>query len=136
MSRALPILLLTALAACAANPRPGEPGYPYNVDGAYKTMFVVDGSTYTGTLEATTAPGGTVTGTVSLAGEVTVTATFSGAVVGDSLTWSGLYTLAEVDCPGTVSARGLVGEGGGSLSGEVHVEACDSVMEGTYTASR
>lgn len=136
MSRALPILVLAALAACAANPRPGEPGYPYNVSGTYDATFTVDGDPYTGTLEAATGPGGAVTGSFRVVGDVTASGSFTGTLAGDSLSWSGPYTLAEVDCPGLVSGRGTVDQGGESFSGDLHVEGCDAVYEGGYTASR
>ncbi|HUP20572.1 MAG TPA: hypothetical protein VM778_11535 [Gemmatimonadota bacterium] len=135
MSRALPILALAAL-ACAANPRPGEPGYAYNVNGTYQASFTVDGNPYAGTLEATTAPGGAVAGSFRVTGEVTASASFAGTVVGDSLTWTGAYTLAEVDCPGTISSSGVVAEGGASLAGDLFVVGCDQTYEGIYTASR
>lgn len=133
--RALPILVLAAL-ACAANPRPGEPGYPYNVSGTYQASFDVGGDAYTGTLEATTGPGGAVSGSFRVVGEVTASASFTGTVVGDSLSWSGGYTLAEVDCPGTITSEGVVAEGGASLSGDLFVVGCDQTYEGSYTATR
>ena len=135
MHRALPLLALAAL-ACAANPRPGEPGYPYNVSGTYQASFTVDGNPYTGTLEATTGPGGAVTGSFRVVGEVTASASFTGTVVGDSLSWTGGYTLAEVECPGTISSEGVVAEGGESLSGDLFVVGCDTTYEGSYTAVR
>lgn len=126
-----------ALTACAANPRPGEPGYPYNPSGTYSTTFVVDEvGTYTGTMEATTAPGGAVTGSFSITGGVTVTGAFTGTLTGDSLTWSGTYTLAEVDCPGMITSAGTVAEGGDSIAGTVDVVGCDASYGGTYTATR
>ena len=65
-----------------------------------------------------------------------VTGAFTGTLAGDSLTWSGDYALAEIDCPGTVSATGTVTEGGDALSGDLRVVGCDTTYSGTWSAER
>jgi hypothetical protein len=133
-------LTLAALAAvalaCASNPKPGESGYPYNVAGSYAGSFVVDGVTYTGPVESSTAPGGTVDGrfTLSPAG---IEGTFTGMIVADSLSWSGPYTIRENGCTGTATGQGAIAEGGGAVSGTMRVEdSCGGPLTGSFSFTR
>lgn len=129
-------LALAIAIGCAANPRPGEPGYPYNVDGVYDARFVVDGTGYQGTTELETSAGGTVRGDFSIERPLSIVGVLSGTVLGDSLAWSGDYTQST-ECDGTVSGSGRVSEGGNRVEGPMQVnDSCGGVLEGTFEFSR
>ncbi|NIP78877.1 MAG: hypothetical protein GWM90_06620, partial [Gemmatimonadetes bacterium] len=65
------VLAFAALFACAHVPVPGEPGYPYNLDGTYRVRFSVEGESYRGTADLSTAVGGAVTGEFRLSSPMT-----------------------------------------------------------------
>jgi hypothetical protein len=127
----------TFLAACAANPKPGEPGYPYNLDGPYQVEVVVDGTPYRGMMELTTAPGGSVNGSFMVTAPVHVDGTVEGAIVADTLDFRMPYAIQENGCVGVVTGRGGVTQGGGAFSGPVALDdSCGGAMNGTITIQR
>ena len=131
------ILAAATLAACAANPKPGEPGYPYNLSGAYQVEVVVDGAPYRGTMELSTAPGGTVNGSFLVTEPVHVAGTVEGAIVADTLDFRMPYEIQENGCAGVVSGRGGVAEGGGAFSSPVVLDdSCGGEMSGTISIQR
>ena len=127
----------TFLAACAANPKPGEPGYPYNLDGPYQVEVVVDGTPYRGLMELTTAPGGSVNGSFMVTAPVHVDGTVEGAIVADTLDFRMPYAIQENGCVGVVTGRGGVAHGGGAFSGPVALDdSCGGAMSGTISIQR
>lgn len=127
----------TFLAACAANPKPGEPGYPYNLDGPYQVEVVVDGTPYRGMMELTTAPGGSVNGSFMVTAPVHVDGTVEGAIVADTLDFRMPYAIQENGCVGVVTGRGGVAQGGGAFSGPVALDdSCGGAMSGTISIQR
>lgn len=129
-------LLALVLASCATRPRPGEPGYPYNVGGVYDATFVVDGTAYEGSAELETAPGGVVDGDFSVQRPVAIVGEYSGALSADSLAFSGTYT-EENGCEGTITATGVVSEGGGRVEGPMRVDdTCGGLLEGSFVFRR
>lgn len=129
-------LALAVAIGCAANPRPGEPGYSYNVDGVYDATFVVDGTAYRGTTEFETSPGGVVRGDFSIESPVSIVGGLSGTLRGDSLAWSGAYTQSA-ECDGTVSGAGGVSEGGTRVEGSMQADdSCGGMLEGTFEFTR
>lgn len=128
---AAPLALFLTI-GCAANPKPGEPGYPYNLDGVYESTFVVAGTSYQGTTELRTGPGGTVRGDFSLVRPVSIVGELTGTLAGDSLSFSGTYTQAG-GCDGTVSGSGVVGEGATRVDGSLQVDdSCGGLLDGTF----
>lgn len=126
-------------AACAANPKPGEPGYAYNLTGSYDVTFVVEGTPYTGTADLSTAPGGALSGTVALDDPATVLGSIDrGTVVGDSVHYNGSYSIQENGCSGTFEGHGTIAEGGAGANGPFRVEDdCDSgTLSGTFSFQR
>lgn len=134
---ALPVLAALGLAvACAANPKPGEPGYAYNVEGVYASTYVVDGTPYEGTTELATGAGGAVTGDFSLERPVRIVGEIVGTVRGDSLSYTGTYTQSG-GCDGTLSGVGLVAEGGDQVAGALEVDdSCGGELSGTFEFER
>ena len=55
------------LAACAGNPGPGEPGYPFNLAGDYTGQFTVEGTAIPAVMTLATGAGGAVTGSFTVA---------------------------------------------------------------------
>lgn len=131
------ILAAATLAACAANPKPGEPGYPYNLGGAYQVEVVVDGSPYRGTMQLSTAAGGVVSGSFLVTEPAHVAGTVEGAIVADTLDFQMPYEIQENGCVGVVSGRGSVAEGGGAFSAPVVLDdSCGGEMSGTISIQR
>jgi hypothetical protein len=124
------------LVACAGNPRPGDPGYRYNVTGTYGASFVVEGTPYTGTMTLATAPGGAVSGTMSLTSPVPLESPAAGSLVADSLRLAIPYMMPD-GCNGTATLRGQVADGGGAAEGAMEVEdSCGGTLAGTFTLTR
>lgn len=124
------------LLACAGNPKPGDPGYSYNVAGNYAASFNVDGVPYGGIITLETAPGGAVSGNMAMVTPITLESQLTGTVTGDSLMLSIPYTLPD-GCNGTAVLRGPIAEGGGSSSGPMQVnDSCAGVLNGSFTLTR
>lgn len=129
------VLTAALLAACAGNPRPGEPGYRYNVEGTYRASFVVEGTPYGGTMTLATAPGGAVTGTMSLDNPPIESST-TGSVVADTLRLTIPYTMPD-GCTGIANLLGPIADGGGAASGSMDLQdSCGGALGGTFSFSR
>lgn len=130
-----PLALGLAL-ACAANPKPGEPGYAYNLQGVYASTYTVEGTAYTGTTELATGAGGAVSGDFALEQPVRIVGEMTGTVTGDSLSFSGTYTQSG-GCDGTVSGTGAIAEGGDRAEGPLQVDdSCGGALSGTFAFER
>lgn len=127
--------LLVLLAACAGTPGPGEPGYPFNVSGAYSGQFVVDGQGISATLSLQTAPGGAVTGEVRVP-EMRITATVSGTVVGSQFSVRIAYRNPGNGCDGVAESTATVGDGGETISGPLTVTECGQALGGSMSFRR
>ncbi len=127
--------VLVLLTACAGNPGPGEPGYPFNLSGDYAGEFTVDGMALPAIMTLATGVGGAVTGsfTVSAMG---ITGEVEGTLVGDQLTFRASYYNPETSCPGTAESAVTVGEEGGSLSGPLTVNECGQILSGSLSFRR
>ncbi len=112
---------LVVAAACSGNPMPGDSDYPYNMTGMYDTDFEAMGTVYAGPAEVATSPGGLVYGKIQLDGPETVVGDFEGSISGDTLTFESHYERAG-GCMGVLSGVGIIGEGGGSASGDAVVD--------------
>lgn len=124
------------LVACAGNPKPGDPGYRYNVAGNYAASFNVDGVPYGGIITLSTAPGGAVSGNMALVTPLPLEGPLTGSVSADTLMLSIPYTLPD-GCNGTAVLRGPVTEGGGAASGPMQVnDSCAGVLQGSFTLTR
>lgn len=131
--------VVLALAACAGNPEPGEPGYAFNVEGEYAVEFVAsDGQTYAGTMQLSTAEGGEVSGTMALTDPLAIDGSAEGLVVGAQLTITVSYTIPENGCSGVASGTGTIADGGGEVVGDVEIddECGDAPLAAAFTFTR
>jgi hypothetical protein len=123
--------------ACAGNPKPGEPGYPYNLTGRYQAEFIVDGTPYRGVMDLTTAPGGVVSGSFTVTDPAHVDGTVEGGIVADTVDFQMPYEIAENGCSGVVYGRTAITEGGGAFGGAIRLDdSCGGEMTGTATIQR
>ena len=123
-------------AACAGNPKPGDNGYAYNVNGEYAAEFVTDddGTALYGTLTLVTAKDGIVTGRMALTSPFTVEGEVDGLLFEDELTISIPYTIAENGCSGVAAGTGIVAEGGGSIDGHMDIaDECEGASGATFS---
>jgi hypothetical protein len=130
-------ILALSLAACAGNPKPGEPGYPYNLSGGYQAEFVVDGTPYRGTMNLSTGPGGALSGNFLVTEPAHVTGTVEGVIVADTVDFQMPYEIMESGCSGVVYGRNPIAEGGVSFSGPIRLDdSCGGELNGTATVQR
>src|SRR5688500_18288951 len=110
-------LVVAALfSACAGNPQPGDPGYPFNLTGEYAASFVVEGNPYGGRITLATGPGGAVSGSLTVTSPFTMESAVSGAVAADSLRLTFPYST-PLNCFGTLALNGAIADGGGGAAG-------------------
>ena len=123
--------------ACAGNPAPGEPGYPYNLQGRYDVVFSVQGMDYTGTAELGTVRGGAVTGEIRLEYPEPITADLNGTVADSTFRFESVYTRSG-DCDGALLGTGAIRPEGTGSSGDVEVidDCVGGVMEGGFELTR
>jgi hypothetical protein len=128
-------VLLVLLAACAGNPGPGQPGYPFNVSGDYSGQFVVEGQGIAAMLSLRTGPGGVVTGEARVA-EMGITANVEGTVLGSQFTLRMSYHNPSTRCDGLVEGTATIAEGGASFSGPATVTECGQSMGASLSFRR
>lgn len=137
LARVTPIALAAVVQlGCAGNPEPGEPGYPYNVAGAYGAEFDVQDQLYVGEIELTTGPGGAVEGEYTTESPSTVVGRLVGQVVGDRLSIAGPYSVREAGCDGMLDGAGTVAEGGDRIVGEFTTTGGCGDLSGTFVFER
>lgn len=130
------LLVLPLFAACAGNPRPGEPGYPYNLAGRYTADFIVQGATYSATMDLSTAPGGVLSGTFAIPDPL-IAGTVEGTVIADTVDFQMPYEMVEEGCAGVVQGRTAIASGGAGFEGPIRLEdSCNGQMEGTLAVRR
>lgn len=143
--RTLLLALALLAGACASAPRPGDAGYPYNVDGTYRGRLTVDGAEFEAVVRMRTAADGTVSGSLAGAsvapGEDGLSGTlegdFSGTVQGDSLVWRSSWVVVSSGCSGVFRGRGPVARGGASVEGEVRMAgSCVESGRGSFSLDR
>jgi hypothetical protein len=137
--RALTLVLATSFVAAAAcstgATTTSTAATPRAVSGTYVASLALTGrSTYTGTIELTSAARDSVRGTMVLTSPVRVDAPVSGVIRGDSLHLTGTYSAAN-GCAGTISLAI-------SLAAMPHtgpsqlVDRCVGTIPATFTARR
>ena len=128
-------ILALSLTACAANPKPGESGYPYNLTGTYEALWMVAGEANTGGMELVTAPGGAVSGSFQVVQPSVVLGTVEGQIVADTIDFQMPYQRDE--CGGVVYGRNAIAAGGLQFGGAVRlVDECAGEMTGTMEVRR
>lgn len=138
MRKTVPVvgILALSLAACAGNPQPGEPGYPYNLTGTYQALFMVAGEANRGTMELSTAPGGLVSGGFVVTEPAAVLGEVEGRIVADSIEFQMPYERTG-SCSGVVHGRSAIAEGGAAFGGDILLDdSCAGETPGTMEIRR
>lgn len=131
------MILAMVVVGCAANPKPGDAGYAFNVTGTYEADFDLEGIVYSGSIDLSTAPGGVVEGSFDLSDPVPIQGTVRGTISADTLSYEGEYTSLSDGCAGAVTGSGVVLTGGESVTGEFGIDdMCGGQMGGTFTFTR
>jgi hypothetical protein len=129
-----PVLLLVA---CAGNPGPGEPGYAFNLSGAYQGEVVVEGEPFGVTMEVETVTSGALEGTYEVTSPINMSGPVTGTIVADSVTFTLNYLNPMDGCGGVLDGKGTVAEGGASFSGSAQVnDSCGGYLGGTFSLRR
>ena len=124
-------------AACAVIPGPGDPGYAYNVSGAYMGRLVVDGQPFRAELELRTAPGGGVNGTFRVGPPFEIDGRVVGVVIDDLLRLTVTYRNTSRDgCSGQIEGILTVDEGGAIIDGPVTIADCGDPLPGRMSFRR
>lgn len=144
-----PTLLCAALfglvAACGGNPAPGDPGYPYNVEGRYAGRLTVGAIEYEAVIRMETAADGTVSGSLGAARldgpseepSRSLDGDFSGTLQDDILVWRSSWVVPSTGCSGILRGRGPVESGGSALEGEARMAGdCMGAAAGRYRLTR
>jgi hypothetical protein len=127
-------LLGLFLWSCAGTPTPGQPGYPFNLSGAYTGEVVVDGEPFGVSMEVETMAGGTIEGSYQVTSPIQMSGPITGTIVADSVTFSLNYLNPMDGCGGILDGTGTVKEGGDSFSGRARVnDSCGGYLAGTFT---
>lgn len=131
------VLAAATLAACAGNPKPGEPGYPYNLDGTYSTVVVVEGTPYRGTVTLATGDGGAVSGRFTITDPTQVMGSIEGSLAADTVRFEMPYEIQENGCAGTLYGNAPVTPGGAGFEGPVRLDdSCGGELSGTMAVTR
>lgn len=125
------------LAGCSGGPRPGYPGYAYNVSGVYSGRLMVEDQPFDAELELATARGGRVRGSFRVRQPLAIDGRVEGAVLDDLLRLTVTYRSAErTDCSGRVEGILTIEAGGGTIEGPVTVSDCDDALPGRMSFRR
>ena len=92
------------LTGCAGTPGPGDPGYAYNVEGAYRGRLMVEGSPFEATLDLRTSRGGRISGSFNVLAPLEIEGAVVGTVMDDLLR----LTLTYESDGRASSGRGVV----------------------------
>lgn len=126
-------VLLLAQGGCAGNPGPGEPGYPFNLSGAYEGEVVIQDTPIRVALELATGPPGLISGAYQTLDPMNMEGLVTGTLEGDTVTLIVDYRNAADGCSGTLRAVGRVEEDGLGFSGRALVsDSCSGSLEGTF----
>lgn len=131
----LGLIALTAFVACAGAPRPGDPGYPYNVVGAYAGRFMIDDQPFDATLRLRIASGGRVDGAFRVVSPVEIEGAVRGNVLDDLLRLRVSYRNSA-GCSGSIEGILTVERGGGTIEGPVTVTDCGDQIAGRMSFRR
>jgi hypothetical protein len=133
--------LVATVTACAGTPRPGDPGYAYNVEGPYGGRLLVEGEPFEATLDLRTDRGGRVRGSFSVRAPLEIEGTVNGTVLDDLLRLTLTYESergigAGRTCEGRVEGILSVSVGGAIIDGPVTVTDCGDALPGRMSFRR
>jgi len=142
MRKAVSLLVVTGLPVlaswtCAGNPGPGDPGYPFNLQGVYGGQVLVEGEAFGVNLEVRTGSEGVLEGTYQVTAPIRMEGPVTGSVAADSVSFSLEYLNPMDGCGGILEGNGTVAEGGASFSGRARVnDSCGGYLAGTFSFRR
>jgi hypothetical protein len=135
------VAAMVVVTGCAGAPGPGESGYAYNVDGAYRGRLMVEGSPFEATLDLRIARGGRIRGSFSVRAPLEIDGAVDGTVVGDLLRITLSYESAgRADsgraCEGRIEGILSVSAGGATIDGPVTITDCGDSLPGSMSFRR
>jgi hypothetical protein len=123
--------------ACAGNPGPGDPGYPFNLSGLYGGQIFVEGMAFSFEIDVQTRPGGEFGGTYAVTSPVSMTGDVAGTLVADTARFSLDYVNPMDGCGGTLDGTGTVTGDGEQFAGRVRVnDTCNGYLSGTFSTRK
>lgn len=129
------VVITTVLSGCATTPRPGDPGYPYNVNGPYQGRFLFDGQPFDATMDLRVGGGGRVRGAFRVGAPVELEGPVEGAIVDDLLRITVRYTAGD-GCEAELEGILTVRAGGTTIEGPITVSGCGAPTSGTMAFRR
>jgi hypothetical protein len=129
------VLCLLGLWACAAGPRAGERGYPFNVEGRYEGRMHLNDRPFEALLTLSTASGGRVSGTLRVRDRISIDGRVTGVIADDLLRITITYASPE-GCDGRMEGILTIEEGGASIDGPVAVRDCAEPFSGRLAFRR
>ncbi len=132
-------MTLTAflLAACGGGPRPGDPGYAYNVMGVYSGRLVVEGESFDAELDLAMSRGGRVRGSFRVRQPLAIDGRAEGTIIDNLLRLTVTYGAdGRPACDGRVEGILTIQPGGALIEGPVTVADCDDALGGRMTFRR
>ena len=121
--------------ACAANPAPGQSGYPFNLDGDYAGRVFFAGEPFDATIELDTRGGGAVTGSFRVRQPVLIDGRVEGVLVDDLFRIRVSYR-SPGGCDGSMEGVLTVERGGATFEGPVTVRDCGEPIAGRLAFER
>lgn len=136
--RAMGLVAAAALGVgCAGGPGPGDPGYAFNVAGAYEGRLVVERERFHARLELQTQRGGTVAGGFRVGRPVRMEGQATGRVFDDLLRLSVRYEASgRRRCDGRIEGILTVEPGGDVIEGPVTITDCRGALAGRMSFRR
>lgn len=116
-------------------PGPGDPGYPFNVSGAYQGRFLFDGQPFDATMNLRIGGGGRVRGAFRVGAPVELDGPVEGAVIEDMLRLTVRYRAGD-GCEAEVEGILTIESGGNVIEGPVTVMGCGAPTAGTMAFRR
>jgi len=125
------------LAACGGAPRPGQPGYAYNVRGVYAGRLQVESESFAAELELSTALGGAVRGTFRVRQPLEIDGRVEGAVIENLVRLTVTHRTADRPaCVSRIEGILTVEPGGGVIDGPATISDCGDPLAGRMSFRR
>jgi len=139
--RATIVLGAVLIAACAGTPGPGEPGYAYDVTGAYTGRLTVEGEPFDATLELRTGRGGRVLGSFEVSAPLEIDGRVDGTLIDDLLRVRLTYESADAGsgsapCESRIEGILTVSGRGAVVDGPVTIDDCGDSLPGRMSFRR
>lgn len=127
--------LITRIAAVVAVAASSAAFMVADLKGDYNVEFVVEGTSYTGTIKTTpvAAAKGQFTGRLEMTSPSPILADVKGKTVGDSVSYDATYEDKGRGCTGTLAGTGTVEKDASKATGALNVnDSCGGQLSGTF----